>query len=199
MRQLIVFNNISLDGYFTDANNDMSFAKRDVDDPEYAAFVGQNASGEGISLFGRVTYEMMASFWPTPIAEQMMPEVAESMNARPKIVFSRTLREAPWNNTTLVSDDAVEYVRRLKEQPGPDLAVLGSGQIVSQLAQAELVDEYQFVIVPVVLGKGRTLFETVTRPIALRLTQTRSFQNGSLFLSYEGVKDAAADHSVHLV
>lgn len=199
MRQLIVFNNISLDGYFSDANNDMSFAKRDVDDPEYAAFVGQNASGEGILLFGRVTYEMMASFWPTRIAEQMMPEVAESMNARPKIVFSRTLREAPWNNTTLVSDDAVEYVRRLKEQPGPDLAVLGSGQIVSQLAQAELVDEYQFVIVPVVLGKGRTLFETVTRRIALRLTQTRSFQNGNLFLSYEGVKDAAADHSVHLV
>ncbi len=199
MRQLIVFNNISLDGYFTDAGNDMSFAKPDVEDAEYSAFVGQNVSGDGILVFGRITYQMMANFWPTPMAEQMMPEVAKGMNARQKIVFSRTLREAPWSNTTLVSDDAVEYIRGLKEQPGPNLAVLGSGQIVSQLAQAELVDEYQFVIVPVVLGKGRTLFETVTGPLTLRLTSTRSFQNGNVLTTYEGARNAAADHSVHLV
>jgi len=199
MRRLLVFNNVSLDGYFTDANNDMSFAKRDADDPEFEAFVAQNAGGDGILLFGRITYEMMSAFWPTPMAAQMMPDVARGMNLRQKIVFSRTLREASWSNTMLVSNDAVDYVRTLKAKLGPDLAVLGSGQIVSQLTQAGLVDEYQFVIVPVVLGKGRTLFETVTHSHSLHLTHTRSFRNGNLFVSYEGARHAAADHSVHLV
>jgi dihydrofolate reductase len=199
MRRLLVFENISLDGYFADANNDMSFAKRDAEDPEFDAFVAQNASGEGILVFGRVTYEMMAGFWPSPAAAQMMPDVAQGMNARTKIVFSKTLREASWSNSMLVRNDAVEYIQKLKQEPGPDLAVLGSGQIVTQLAQAGLVDEYQFVIVPVVLGSGRTLFENVTQPLSLRLTHTRSFRNGNLFVSYEGARHAAADHSVHLV
>lgn len=198
MRRLIVFESISADGFFTDASGDMSFAKNAAADPEFEAFVGRNASGDGVLLFGRVTYQMMSSFWPSQMAEQMFPEVAKGMNARPKIVFSRTLREASWSNTTLVREDAVEYVRRLKEEPGPDLAVLGSGQIVSQLAQARLVDEYQFVIVPVVLGKGRTVFETLTSPMPLQLTNERRFNNGNLFLSYEGVKDAA-DHPVSVV
>jgi dihydrofolate reductase len=199
MRRLLVFESVSLDGYFTDADNDLSFAKRDAEDPEFDAFVGQNAAGDGVLLFGRVTYEMMASFWPTAAAAQLMPDVARAMNARPKIVFSKTLDEAVWNNTTLVTDDAVEHVRRLKQERGTDLAVLGSGQIVGQLASAGLVDEYQFVIVPVVLGGGRTLFETVTQPFTLRLAHTRSFSNGNLFVSYEGAPHAAADHSVHLV
>jgi dihydrofolate reductase len=123
---------------------------------------------------------MMAAFWPTPAAAQMLPDVAHGMNARAKIVFSQTLRHASWNTTT-------------------DLCVLGSGQFVSQLGQAGLVDEYQFIIVPVVLGSGRTLFETVNEPLSLRLTHTRNFRNGNLFLSYEGARNAAADHSVHLV
>jgi dihydrofolate reductase len=97
-----------------------------------------------------------------------------------------------------VNADAVAYVRKLKEEAGPDLVVLGSGRIVAQLAQARLVDEYQFVIVPVVLGSGRTVFEGVTDGVNLQLGKTRSFRNGNLFLSYEGVHNAA-DHPVHLV
>jgi dihydrofolate reductase len=199
MRKLLVFENISLDGYFADANNDMSFAKKVPDDAEFDAFVAQNAGGEGVLLFGRVTYEMMASFWPTPVAAEMFPAVAKRMNSAPKVVFSKTLHEASWSNAATVSDDPADYVRKLKEEPGPDLCVLGSGQIVSQLAQAGLIDEYQFVTVPTAIGRGRTLFEALTHPISLRLTGTRSFSNGLLFTKYEGVKDATADHSLSVV
>lgn len=199
MRRLLVFENVSVDGYFADADSDLSFAKNVADDPEFDSLVVQNASGDGVLMFGRVTYEMMAGFWPTPMAAQIMPEVAAGMNRRPKIVFSKTLREAGWNNTTLVSTDAVEYVRELKGQPGPDLAVLGSGSLVSQLAAAGLVDEFQFVIVPVALGAGRKLFETLKQPLGLKLRSARSFANGNLYLTYEGVPNHAADHSVSLV
>ena len=200
MRRVTVFESISLDGYFTDANNDISFAKEVEQDAEFDAFVAQNASGsDGVLLFGRITYEMMASFWPTPAAAELMPDVAKGMNSRPKIVFSRTLTQAAWQNTTLVNADAVQHVRKLKEETGPDLAVLGSGTIVSQLAQAGLIDEYQFVIVPVVLGSGRTVFEGVTKRFSPRLQSTRRFANGTIFCSYEGVRHAAADHPVHLV
>lgn len=198
MRRLTVFESLSLDGFFADANNDLSFAKSPLEDSEYDAFVSQNASGEGAMLFGRVTYDMMAKFWPTAAAAQMMPAVARGMNARPKMVFSNTLREAPWNNTQVLSGDAVANVRRLKEQPGPDMVVLGSGSLVLQLAQAHLIDEYQFCIVPVVLGNGRPLFPGLTQPLRLNLTKTRSFRNGNVFVSYEGAEHAA-DHPLHVV
>jgi dihydrofolate reductase len=94
MRQLIVFNHVSLDGYFVDRNGDMSWAKADHQDPEWDAFVAGNASGGGALVFGRVTYQMMASFWPTPLAMEMMPVVARAMNSMPKIVCSRTLDTA---------------------------------------------------------------------------------------------------------
>ena len=186
MRRLAVFEMISVDGFFTGPDNDLSFGKNPVDDPEFDAFVAQNSSGGGIMLFGRVTYEMMASFWPTPIAAQTMPAVAEGMNRRSKIVFSNTLKNAAWSNTTVLGGDAVANVRKLKEEDGPDLVVLGSGSIVSQLSQARLVDEYQFCIIPVVLGKGRTLFPDVSERFALTLTKTCSFRNGNVFVTYEG-------------
>jgi dihydrofolate reductase len=198
MRRLLVFESISLDGYFSDESGDVSFGKSVERDAEFEAFVSQNASGEGILLFGRITYEMMASFWPTPAAAQMLPEVAAGMNRRRKIVFSKTLRDASWANTSVVNDDPAAYVRKLKEEAGPDLVVLGSGTIVSQLAQAGSIDEYQFVIVPVVLGAGRRLFKNVTQ-FPLRLRNTRSFANGNVFLSYEGVPIYAADHTVPVV
>lgn len=118
MRKLAVFNNVSLDGYFTDKNNDMNWAHKDPGDAEWNAFVAENAGGGGVLLFGRVTYDLMAGFWPTPLAAQLMPEVAEGMNNMPKIVFSRTLDKATWNNTTLVKEDLAGTVRKLKNQPG---------------------------------------------------------------------------------
>jgi dihydrofolate reductase len=183
MRKVHVFDNISLDGFFTDANGDMSWAHKR--DEEWNTFASGNASGGGELLFGRVTYEMMAAFWPTPQAAQMLPKVAEGMNAMRKTVFSRTLDAVTWQNTTLVKGDLVTEVRRLKQQPGADMVILGSGSIVSQLTQARLIDGYQIVLNPIVLGKGRTLFETVANLMSLTLTKTRAFKNGNVVMWYE--------------
>ncbi|MCI0406837.1 MAG: dihydrofolate reductase family protein [candidate division Zixibacteria bacterium] len=185
MRRLMVFNSVSLDGYFTDKSGDMSWAYNVSPDAEWDAFVAGNASGEGVLLFGRVTYDLMAGFWPTPQAAQQMPEVAEGMNKMPKVVFSRTMEKAAWNNTTLVRDDLASAVRKLKNQPGPDMVILGSGSIVAQLARAGLVDEYQFVVVPVVLGGGRTMFEGLKEKLTLKRIESRVFGNGNVFLRYE--------------
>lgn len=185
MRRVVVFNNISLDGYFTDQNNDMSWAHRD--DPEFKAFTAENARGEGVFLFGRRTYDLMASFWPTPQAAQMMPEVAEGMNRMPKVVFSRTMDKAGWNNTTLVKSDPVGAVRKMKSETGPDMVIFGSGSIVALLADEGLIDEYQFVVAPIILGAGRTMFEGLKKRLNLKLGRSRTFGNGNVFLSYEPV------------
>jgi len=185
MRKLSSFTQVSLDGYFVDAKGDMSWAKPKEVDEEWQSFVGGNAGSGGELLFGRVTYQMMAAFWPSPAAAQMDPKVAGHINALPKIVFSRTLEKAEWNNTRLIKSDLVEGVRRLKQDAGPHLVVLGSGSVVSQLAQAGLVDEFQMVVNPVVLGKGRTPFETVTDRLKLKLARSRTFRNGNVLVCYE--------------
>jgi dihydrofolate reductase len=183
MRKLVVFNHVSLDGYFVDVNGDMSWAHKN--DAEWNAFVADNAKGDATLLFGRITYELMAGFWPTPHAIENMPIVAERMNNLPKVVFSRTLDKASWNNTKLVKGDMVAEVRRMKEELGEGIVIMGSGTIVSQLAQEDLIDEYEVVVNPLVLRKGRTMFEGVKEKLNLKLTKTRSFSNGNVFLCYE--------------
>jgi len=185
MRKLVVFNNVTLEGYFTDKNGDMSWAHKD--DAEWNAFVADNASGGGMLLFGRITYELMASFWPTPFAAEQMPVVAEQMNNLPKVVFSRTLDKATWKNTKLVKGNLAAEVQKMKKESGPDMVILGSGSIVSQLAPEGLIDEYQVVVHPVVLGKGRTMFEGLKEKLVLKLTKTRAFGNGNVLLCYEPV------------
>jgi dihydrofolate reductase len=182
MRKLGVFMSVSLDGYFTDVDGDMSWAH--TDDPQFNAFVAGNASGGGELLMGRITYELMASYWPTSHAMENDPIVAKAMNDLPKVVFSRTLKEASWNNTRLAADELGQEIRRMKQSAGPDLVILGSGSIAGQLAEQGLVDEFQLVVVPLALGAGRSMFEGITRRLPLSLTGTRSFHNGNVLLTY---------------
>ena len=183
MRKLVVFNSVSLDGYFTDHRGDMSWAHKQ--DEEWNDFVTDNASGGGELLFGRVTYDMMNRFWPTPIAAEQFPVVAEQMNKLPKVVFSRSIKEATWNNTRLFSDDLVKNIKKLKDEKGDGMVIMGSGNIIAQLAPHGLIDEYQMAVVPVVLGSGRTMFEGVEDKLNLKLTKTRAFKNGNVFSCYE--------------
>jgi len=176
MRKLIVFNQVSLDGYFTDADGDMSWAHKQ--DAEWNAFVAENARSGGELLFGRITYELMKSYWPTPAAAKAAPVVAEQMNNLPKIVFSRTLDKASWNNTKLVGGDLAAEIRKMKNEPGEQMVIMGSGTIVSQLTAEGLIDEYQIVVNPIVLAKGRTMFQGIKRKLNLKRTKTRSFGNG---------------------
>ncbi len=191
MAKLGVFNHVSLDGYFTGPGGRFDWAKDGNDDPEYVAFVAENAAGGGRLLFGRITYEMMASYWPTPVADQHDPVVAAGMNQLPKVVFSTTLERADWNNTELVRGDLLTSVRKMKAGPGPDMVILGSGTIVAQLARAGLIDTYQIMLDPVALGGGRSMFEGIPETLNLRLTQSRTFANGKVFLCYETEPEAA--------
>ena len=185
MPRVNMFNNISLDGYFTDASNDMSWAHAGRDDPEMHEFTSRNAQGGGALVFGRVTYQMMAAFWPSPMAAQMMPEVAKGMNAARKYVFSRSLKSAGWANTVILDGDPAQEMARLKkESDDKALTILGSGSIVKQLTAAGLIDDYQFMVNPVVLGAGRTLFDGLPGGPSLSLENSRSFKNGKVFLHY---------------
>ena len=183
MRRLIVFNSVSLDGYFVDGKGDMSWAH--TADPEFQEFVQGNARRGGEAVFGRITYQLMESHWPTPAAMKNDPVVAKAMNDMSKVVFSRTLSSVSWSNTRLVNGDPVAEIRRMKNVPGPGMVIMGSGSIIAQLAGARVIDEYQVVVVPVVLGAGRTMFEGVRQPLGLKLASTRAFRNGNVFLRYE--------------
>lgn len=182
MRKLTVFNLMTLDGYIAGENGDISW--HNVDD-EFQELANAASNSGNTLLFGRVTYDLMAGFWPTPEALKADSIVAAGINKSEKIVFSRTLKTADWNNTRLVKDDMLGEVRRLKHGSGKDLTVLGSGSIVSQLAQAGLIDEYDVLLNPVIIGKGRTMFEGLTKRLALKLIETRQFGNGNMLLKYE--------------
>jgi len=182
MRRLSVFNLVTLDGYFSGPGGDISW--HNVDD-EFQEVANAAANSGNTLIFGRVTYELMVSYWPTPEAIRSDPVVARGMNSAAKIVFSRTLDKADWNNTRLVKAGLLSEIRKLKQEPGKDLTVLGSGSIVSQLAQAGLIDEFQILLNPVVLGNGKTMFEGVEDRFSLKLTGTRTFGNGNVLLNYE--------------
>ena len=184
MRTVSVFNSVSMDGYYTDANNDMRWAHQGSDDPELMEFTKGNAQGTNALMFGRVTYEMMAAWWPTPQAATAMPEVAKGMNEAPKYVFSRTLDRAAWSNTTLLKEDPATAIARIKQTPGPDMTILGSGTIVAQLAKAALLDEVQLMVVPVVLGSGKSQFADVGGKPWWTLSRSKTFENGRVFLAY---------------
>ena len=114
------------------------------------------------------------------------------MNSMRKFVFSTTLDSVSWNNTTLLKGDLTKEVRKLKQQPGPNLVIMGSGSVVAQLADAGLIDEYQIVLNPLAVGNGRTLFEGVTRKLPMTLTSSRTFGNGNIVLFYEPVLEAGS-------
>jgi dihydrofolate reductase len=185
MRRLIAFTQVSLDGYFAGPDGDLGWAHSDRGDPEWNEFVIGNARSGGELLFGRVTYELMERYWPTPLALENDPIMAERMNGRPKVVFSRTLGEPSWSHTRLVRGGLAAEVRKLKAAPGEGMAILGSGSLVSQLTDERLIDEYQIVVIPIALGKGRTVFEGVQEKLSLKRTKARTFGNGNVLLCYE--------------
>jgi len=185
MRKLSVFNFISLDGYYKDLNNSMQWHQHGgQEEGEYSA---KSAQGGSTLLFGRVTYQMMYSFWPTEQAKQTMPEVADGMNKSDKIVFSNTLKTAEWTNTTVVSGDIVAEVKKLKAGEGSPLTILGSGTIVTRLAEAGLIDSYTIMLDPVALGGGTAIFSGMQKTLNLKLSSSHVFKSGVVLLNYDAV------------
>ena len=172
----------SLDGYFEGPDRDINW--HNVDD-EFNEFAIQQTGEFGLLLFGRVTYELMAGYWPTDSAKRDDPIIAGLMNKLPKIVFSKTLEKVEWENTRLVKENIEEEVLKLKQQPGKDIAIFGSSDLTVALAELDLVDEYRIMLNPVVLGDGKPLFKGIQGKLEMRLTKTKTFKSGNILLYYE--------------
>ena len=182
MRKLFSFNMVTLDGFFDGPNHDISWHNVDA---EFNEFAIEQTGSVGAILFGRVTYELMASFWPTPFALETDPIVADLMNRLPKLVFSTTLAKADWNNTRLIKDHVAEEISQLKQQPGKDLALFGSANLMSTLMKLDLIDEHRIMVNPVILGSGTPLFKKAENKLNLKLVKTRTFGNGNVLLCYQ--------------
>ena len=181
MRNLFLFNMVTLDGYFEGPNQDIDWH---AVDEEFNEFAVEQLDTIDTILFGRVTYEGMASFWPTPFALENEPMVAGRMNKIAKVVFSRTLDKAEWQNTQLVKEDVAGFIAQLKGQPGKDIAIFGSANLAASLLSMGLIDELRLIVNPVILGSGTPLFRDVRERIDLKLTKTRVFDNGNVLLYY---------------
>ncbi len=182
MRKVIFFMLTSLDGYFEGPDRDINW--HNVDE-EFNDFAIQQTGEFGALLFGRVTYELMASYWPTEAAKRDDPIVAGLMNGLPKIVFSKTLKRAGWENTRLVKDNFVEVISKLKQEAGKNIAIFGSSDLTVTLMEQGLVDEYRIMVNPVVLGNGKSLFKGIKNKINLKLIKTKAFKSGNVLLYYE--------------
>ena len=173
---------VTLDGFFEGANHNISWHNVDA---EFNEFANAQLDSVDMLLFGRVTYELMAVYWPTAAAANDEPVTAAAMNRLPKIVFSRMLSGAAWQNTRLVKENIGEEITKLKAQPGRDMIIFGSSDLSVALIQAGLIDEFRIMVNPVVLGKGTTLFNGIRERLNLRLLTTQTFHSGNVLLYYQ--------------
>jgi dihydrofolate reductase len=185
MRKIIVFENVTLDGFMAGPNGEIDWA---IHDDEVTQSSQEGRDSTDLFLFGRVTYDMMASFWPTPAGKSANPVFAEVLNNTPKIVFSTTLTKADWQNTEVMKAIHKDELLKLKQRSGKNMMIFGSGTIVNQLTKLGLIDEYQLMVNPVVLGTGQPLFKDIPAKINLKLVKTKTFNNGIVLLQYQPVK-----------
>lgn len=194
-RQITMFNRVSADGYFSGADGNLDWVVPDQEvDKEGVAGIPETDT----VLFGRRTYEMFEKFWPhvledSPTApDPHMPgrkseelrAFATMLNEANKLVFSRTLKAATWKNSRLFHDFDPSAIEAMKSQPGKGMIIFGSGTIVSLLTQHGLIDEYHFVVSPILLGKGRTLLNDMPKSAKLKLVETKAYPSGNVRLRY---------------
>jgi len=187
MKKIILMMSVSLDGFFEGPNRELDWQ---MADDELHVHFNEQLSGMSAFLDGRVTYELMAGYWPTADQDPSSPapvrEFARIWRDLPKIVFSRTLERADWN-TTIVREVVPEEIVKLKAQPGGDM-VIGGANLAATFMRHDLIDEYRIYVHPVVIGQGRTLFAPSSTRINLRLAETRTFGNGVVLLRYSEEK-----------
>ena len=170
---------VSVDGFF--AGEDGNINWHNVDQ-EFNDFAEIQTAEFGTLIFGRVTYDLMAGYWPTTEVIKSDPIIARLMNGLPKVVFSKKLAKAEWNNTKLMGNINTDEIRKLKQSSEKPMAIFGSGQIVQEFAKLGLIDEYRLMINPVILGRGKPLFK---EPMKLKLVNSRIFKSGNVLLTYE--------------
>jgi dihydrofolate reductase len=185
MRNVLLLMHVSLDGFVAGPNGEMDWIQ--MDDEIIADVAGLTASADS-ALFGRVTYEMMAGYWPTaadsPDATQHDLDHARWVNPAPKYVFSRTLDKADWQNTHFIRGNIGDEIARLKAQPGKNLLMIGSARTAHSLMQQGLIDEFRINVNPVVLGGGLPLFADLTHRLDLDLVSAKGYGCGVVGLHY---------------
>ncbi|MCW3071194.1 MAG: dihydrofolate reductase [Bacteroidetes bacterium] len=183
MSKLTSFTFITLNGFFKGQNEDTSWHPHGG---EAGKFANDASGADNILLFGRKTFEIMADFWPSPMAAELFPIVAENMNRSQKIVCSNTLKKADWKNTTIMSGDIIEQIKQLKQTTKKSITILGSGSLLTQLSDACLIDNYTIMLDPVALGKGVSVFDGIKSNLELILVSSRVFgKDGIVLLNYE--------------
>ena len=185
MAKLYLFNMITLDGFFEGVDHDITW--HNVDE-EFNRFAINQLNSTELILFGRITYELMANYWPTKQAKTDDPVVSGSMNTINKYVFSETLTKAEWANTTLVNKIAPQEIIKIKQNAVKDIAIFGSAELASTFIKEGLIDEFRIMVNPVVLGQGTPLFKNVKNSLNMRLVKTRTFNSGNVLLYYEQSK-----------
>jgi dihydrofolate reductase len=195
-RRIVMFNWMTVDGYFAARDGSLDWV---VPDEAQAKAAAENIADLNTVLFGRRTYEIFEGFWGHVVvdASGTVPDphrpgrrslehgsIAIALNRMTKVVFSRTLKNAAWTNSRLLRELDPHEIESMKGQPGKDMIIFGSGSIVSQLAQHGLIDEYQFVVCPVLLGSGQPLLRGVSKPLRLELLEVKGLPSGDVMLCY---------------
>jgi len=186
MRNVVVSEFVTLDGVMEDPGGAEGFEHGGWTMANWSEDIGKYKFDELFAsdalLLGRVTYQGFAAAWPSMADEGGF---ADRMNSLPKFVASTTLKEVEWNNSRLIKGNIAEEVSNLKQQPGQDILIAGSGDLVQTLMQHNLIDEYRLLVYPVALGSGKRLFREGSDTIALRLVETKTFSSGVVALVYQ--------------
>jgi dihydrofolate reductase len=194
-RRIVMFNRVSADGYFGGPDGNLDWV---VPDDQLDAEGAAGISNTDTMLFGRRTYDMFESFWPRALADEKGPQdphgpkrrsdaiskMAVWINDATKVVFSRTRKQVTWKNSRLVSEFDPQEIAAMKRTPGKDMIVFGSGSIVSQLTEHGLIDEYWFIVAPVLLGSGKQVIHDVTKRSTLQLLEAKAYDSGNVRLRY---------------
>jgi dihydrofolate reductase len=179
---------VTVDGFFAGPNGEINWHNYD---DEMSAHSTAQMKTLGTLIFGRTTYELMASYWPTPAGIDSEPVVAGIMNNIPKIVFSKIMKDVKdgpvWKNVQVFHEINLEEINKLKKQEGKDIAIFGSGTVVQQFANLGLIDEYRLIVNPLIMGAGMSLFRGIEHRLNLKLINSKVFKNGNVLLCYEPV------------
>ena len=185
MRKVVSFMHVSLDGFVAGPHDELNWILMD----EEIFMDATNLDDTDTALYGRVTYQMMESYWPTvlsnPSSSARELQHAQWVENISKIVFSHSLERAEWNNTRLITKNIGDEIRKLKQEPGKNLMIFGSPGLTHSFMRWGLIDEYKLNINPVILGRGTSMFENVSQRVNLRLLSQKKFSSGVIGLRYE--------------
>jgi dihydrofolate reductase len=185
MRKLVVAESVTLDGVFE--ANTMAQWSSPYHTDELEEYIRENVLTSDALLLGRVTYEFIAPYWSAQKNDEY--GIADKMNSMPKYVVSSTLEKAQWNNSTIIKENTIEEITKLKQKPGQNILINGSANLVKSLMPTDLIDEYRFLVHPIIIGNGKRFFKDGMNITKLKLLKTETFPLGVVLLRYKSTKN----------